>query len=307
MKYILLDINTTNINVLETALEPLFSDLIQSIIVNGVEGKEIANDNILDLSFSAWQLKIIPKSDDLIDDIIKELQTIINSLSLSNSVLMQIQEDFTNYSNQLIIHPNFQIGKFRIFNDLEDFQKNKHMLPNAIMVAQSTAFGTGKHETTAMCLQALEKLFSSGVKCNTALDVGTGSGILAIAIAKMWLCEVIATDLDELALSTANNFFQINEVSTHIKPLISEGFNNINKKNQYNIIVANILLQPLLSMMNDFAECLLDGGYLILSGILWQQKDSLIEKSKQFNFQVVELIKNNDWACVVFRKIEHEA
>ena len=141
--------------------------------------------------------------------------------------------------------------------------------PNAIVLVldPGMAFGTGSHPTTRLCLEWLERSVSSGV---SVLDYGCGSGILAIAAAKLGAGEVVGVDIDAQAVSAATDNARNNEVSAR--------FSNsaVELKGQFDIVVANILSNPLRALAPAICAHLRPGGRLALSGILAEQAGDLI-------------------------------
>ena len=141
--------------------------------------------------------------------------------------------------------------------------------PNAIVLVldPGMAFGTGSHPTTRLCLEWLERTVTTGA---SILDYGCGSGILAIAAAKLGASDVLGVDIDLQAVSAAKSNAENNEISA----CFDDSAKNI--KGQFDIVVANILSNPLKALAPAICAHVRPGGLLALSGILVEQTDDLI-------------------------------
>lgn len=142
----------------------------------------------------------------------------------------------------------------------------------AIKIDAGLAFGTGNHETTQGCLQALEDLFADRVPQNP-IDIGTGSGILAIAIAKRCDVDVLASDIDPIAVDVARENAEINGVGDRLCCLVSDGVDDsaIRQSSPYDLVVANIVANPLIALAEGIEKILSPDGIVILSGVLNEQ------------------------------------
>jgi len=142
----------------------------------------------------------------------------------------------------------------------------------AIKIDAGLAFGTGNHETTQGCLQALERLFAERMPENP-IDIGTGSGILAIALAKRCPAPVMASDIDPIAIDVARENAVINGVGERITFCVTDGVESdeIGRLAPYDLIVANIVANPLIALAGGIAGLLSAEGHVILSGILKEQ------------------------------------
>jgi ribosomal protein L11 methyltransferase len=155
------------------------------------------------------------------------------------------------------------------------------------------AFGTGSHPTTRLCLEWLERTVSPG---DSILDYGCGSGILAIAAAKLGACEVLGVDIDKQAVSAARNNAEANGVSARF----DDSANDI--KGQFTIVVANILSNPLKALAPAICSHLSPGGKLALSGILVEQTDDLIESYSPY--ATLHVADSRDgWVCLAGSKV----
>lgn len=159
-----------------------------------------------------------------------------------------------------------------------------------IIINPALAFGSGHHESTNSCLNLISKYAKSG----TAIDVGCGSGILSIAMAKLGL-EVSACDTDEQAILSTTENAKINNVK-----LKNSWVGSLNlAQDSYDFVVANIIADVIFILKNDLKKSLKSGGYLILSGILEQYHDRILDSFKDLEF--VENIKQNEWESFVFK------
>jgi ribosomal protein L11 methyltransferase len=161
------------------------------------------------------------------------------------------------------------------------------------------AFGTGLHPTTRLCLAALEKYVTPGVEM---LDVGTGSGILAIGAAKLGALKVDARDIDPIAVETAQRNVEIN----HVSPIIRVGAGSISTKDEplnAGVIVANILAETVAQLAPSFARHLAANGVLIASGILADKEEIVGEALRAAGLNVIEVKHEEDWLVMVARPV----
>jgi ribosomal protein L11 methyltransferase len=142
-----------------------------------------------------------------------------------------------------------------------------------LVIDAATAFGTGEHATTRGCLLALDRLARRGRR-RRILDMGTGTGILAIAAAKTWHVKVLACDIDRHSVRVAAENMAVNGVARQVRCLASDGYaaSAVGEGAPYDLIFANILARPLAAMAPDLAEHLAPGGIAILSGLLANQE-----------------------------------
>ncbi|MET3924772.1 50S ribosomal protein L11 methyltransferase [Devosia sp. 2618] len=175
------------------------------------------------------------------------------------------------------------------------------LTPMRIDAAQ--AFGTGHHETTTGCLEAIDALLK--VKQPTAMiDVGTGTGVLAIAIAKRIPGKVLATDIDPIAVVTTIENAEQNGVADQIGALEATGLDHpdIVARGPYDLLVANILAGPLTELAPGMANIAQPGATIILSGILNTQADGVIGAYQAAGLTLVDHLKRKDWTTLVLEK-----
>ena len=155
------------------------------------------------------------------------------------------------------------------------------------------AFGTGTHETTRMCIQALEKYVKEE---STVFDVGCGSGILSIAAAKLGAKLAVGVDLDPVAVESSienvgyNNLNNIEILHGNLVEVID---------GKADIVVANILAEIICILTDDVKRVMKDGGVFITSGIIHDRVDMVCEKLEATGFEVIEKNRDGEWNCIV--------
>ena len=170
----------------------------------------------------------------------------------------------------------------------------------AIKIDAGQAFGTGHHETTCGCLQAIETLCAQRPPSNP-LDLGTGSGILAIAIAKRLGISVTASDNDPIAIEVARENARLNGVREQIDLHVGEGIGaaSLIEKAPYDLIVANILANPLVALSPEISGALTESGHAILSGILLDQAEAITITYLKNGLKLQQLIEVGDWVTLM--------
>jgi ribosomal protein L11 methyltransferase len=156
------------------------------------------------------------------------------------------------------------------------------------------AFGTGSHQTTRLCLQALEKYMRPR---GLVVDFGTGSGILAIAAVKLGAALVIAFDSDEIAVKAARENVLRNNTDDRTEVHQAENSRFINK--QVDVVTANIVAETIIANAEDLGNLLKLGGILIASGITTGKAFDVEIALKNQGFDMREQLKEDDWVCIV--------
>jgi ribosomal protein L11 methyltransferase len=158
------------------------------------------------------------------------------------------------------------------------------------------AFGTGTHATTALCIRMIQTYLKPG---DAFLDVGTGSGILMIAAAKLGAGTVSGVDNDEVAVTVAKK----NMLANRIYPFSLSIGNLVDDVSQtFNLVAVNILAEVLLTLLPDVKDVLKENGVLICSGIVTAQKEHVISSLKENAFRVVEGVEKEGWIAIAARK-----
>lgn len=174
----------------------------------------------------------------------------------------------------------------------------------AIELEAGQAFGTGHHGTTAGCLEMIERVMRAhpggprGV--DPVLDLGTGSGVLAIAAARLGPVRVLATDIDPIATRVARDNVRHNQTAARISCVTATGFHStaFSGSGPFGLIIANILARPLMRMAPDIKRHLAPGGSVILSGILASQRWQVLAAFNGQRMRHVETLWRNGWVTI---------
>ena len=156
------------------------------------------------------------------------------------------------------------------------------------------AFGTGTHETTTMCIRALEKYTKPN---STIFDIGCGSGILSIAAAKLGGKRVVGVDLDELPVKVSKENVKLNKVSDVVEIRRGNLLDVVDEK--ADIIVSNIIAEVIVTLTSDIVPYLKGDSIFISSGIIIEKVDMVVNALLKEGFKVLEISKMNGWACIV--------
>lgn len=188
------------------------------------------------------------------------------------------------------------------WEEIPEGQEDKLM----IQIDPGTAFGTGAHETTQLCIRALRMYLKDG---DRVLDVGTGSGILGICALKLGAKEVVGTDLDENAIVATRENMESNEIEPSCFQVLTG--NLIDEKEikdavgyeGYDIVVANILADVIIPLQREVPPHLKKGGIFITSGIIDMKEEAVKEAFAQNEaFEVIEVRHQGEWVSVIARK-----
>jgi ribosomal protein L11 methyltransferase len=173
----------------------------------------------------------------------------------------------------------------------------------AIEIEAGLAFGTGHHGTTAGCLEMIDAVVRRERPRN-ALDLGTGSAVLAIGVAKLAHIPVLATDIDPIATRVAAENVRLNGVSAYVRTETATGFHHpaMRFAAPFDLVVANILAKPLMQLAPQMARHLSPGGSLILSGILDRQRDAVIAAYVGQQFRHVRTLHREGWVTLHLKR-----
>ena len=162
------------------------------------------------------------------------------------------------------------------------------------------AFGSGEHDSTRGCLLALDML--AGRRPKRVLDLGCGAGILAIAAAKIFRARVVAADNDPVAVDVARENVARNGVAARVRCRISDGYGAVRRAGPYDLILANILADPLCAMARDTARNLAPRGTVVLSGLLDRQAERVAAAHRRFGLRLRRTIGEGPWVTLVMAR-----
>ena len=174
----------------------------------------------------------------------------------------------------------------------EEYEKQEGDL--IIELDPGMAFGTGTHETTSMCIRELENYVD---ETKTVFDIGCGSGILAIAAAQLGAKEVVAGDLDEVAVKVSKENCEINHVSDKVVVKHGSLFEVVDSK--ADVIVANIIADIIKILAKDVSKFLKDDGVFISSGIILAKIDEVCQALEENGFEIVKVERLGEWSAIV--------
>lgn len=186
------------------------------------------------------------------------------------------------------------IGKrLAIVPGWEEYQTDR----TVITMDPGMAFGTGTHETTSLCLEVLDERVKGGERM---LDIGTGSGILAIAALKLGAAEAEGVDIDPMCVRTAGENAERNGVQDRLKVLVGDLSDKAS--GVYNIITANIVAAAILSLAPHVPALMAPDAVFIASGIIDTRKDEVLEGLRAAGLDPIEVHEKRGWVCIVCRK-----
>ena len=195
-----------------------------------------------------------------------------------------------------------EAGRFMVFGGHDEHRIDLHRI--GLKIDAAMAFGTGHHGTTLGCLLALGRLIKAGWTARSVADIGTGTGVLAMAAAKTMPARIIASDLDPVAVETARANLAANGLSSRIRCVAAPGFASphLRAGAPFDLVFANILAGPLKRMAPSMARHTSSGSVLILSGILNRQARGVERVYEGHGFCVADRRVIGEWTTMTLRK-----
>lgn len=172
----------------------------------------------------------------------------------------------------------------------------------ALRIEAAMAFGTGHHGTTLGCLRALDHMVNEGWQADSVADVGCGTAVLAMAAAKVWDAEIVASDIDAVAVEVAEANLVANGLEGRVNCVEAAGFDHPALKGPFDLVFANILMGPLLELAAPMAAAIGPGGRAVLSGILVEQADIVAEAYSRCGFNLANREDIVDWTTLTLTR-----
>ncbi len=191
-----------------------------------------------------------------------------------------------------------EAGRFFVYGSHDADKVPEDKIP--LLIEAAMAFGTGHHGTTLGCLKALDSLMNNGFAAGKVADIGCGTAVLAMAAARVWQGQFIASDIDEVAVEVAEANLEANGMAGVVTCVEAAGFDAapLAQAAPFDLIFANILKGPLVALSPEVAAHLREGGYAILSGLLNEQADEVIEVYLQNGINLVKRDEIGEWTTL---------
>jgi ribosomal protein L11 methyltransferase len=197
--------------------------------------------------------------------------------------------------------PPVRAGRFFVYGSHDAGRVPDGVIP--IRIEAGLAFGTGHHETTTLCLEAITLIGRRGRPVRV-LDLGCGTGVLAIAAAKLWRRRVLASDIDPVAAEVARENARMNGVAPLVRVSVADGLRGptIQAGGPYDLIVANILALPLQRLAPALSAALARGGTAILSGLLRDQEQQVASAYRAQGLAFRRALRKGPWSALVLKR-----
>ena len=247
-----------------------------------------------------WRVEAYPPSSVLSPALVAELAL---AAAAAGGTLVEIGEgqlpDRDWLAENQLAFPPLRVGRFFIYGS-----HHRGRVPAGaigIMLDAATAFGTGEHPSTRGCLMALDRL-ARRHRFRRPLDVGTGTGILAVAAAKLLHRRVLASDIDRGAVRVARHNVARNGVAGLVRVSGADGYRHrAIRKLPYDLILSNILARPLALLARDLARTLMPGGRAVLSGLLRRQEPIVLAPHRGCGIVLERRLVIDGWSTLVLR------
>jgi ribosomal protein L11 methyltransferase len=250
-----------------------------------------------------WRLEVYLATEPTSDQV-AAIRALVPSAAHVEPVIERLQDEDWVTVSQRWLEP-IRAGRFYIHTAAFADDVPADAVPFRIEAGR--AFGTGHHETTAGCLEMLDQLAGEGVSFGHIADIGTGTGLLAFGAKTLWPdAEVIASDIDPISIEvTAVNMAANGIAADAIALVAADGMGDpaLTTAAPFDLLIANILAGPLITLAPDFAAALRPGATVILAGLLATQADDVIAAYRSQGLMPAGRIDKGDWS--ILRLVQH--
>ena len=265
-------------------LPELLSGLLWELDILGITEEESSLKVFVDGESSLDVKTISDTLQKLVD------QNLLESFSLDEEIVpsknwneeWEKSREMIRVSDKMVIKPTFK-----------NYSPEKDEI--VLTIDPKMSFGTGEHQTTKLVLKLFEKIVKKNFK---VLDVGSGTGILSIAAIKLGAKYAVAVDNDELCFDNCTENCELNNVSDFVKIICGE-INDV-KENDFDLVIANIQKNVLLNISKSIKSKLKKNGTVILSGLLKEDEDDIVNHYSSIGFVKTESVNMNEWIALVF-------
>ncbi len=255
---------------------------------------DLIDEDLLKMDRSKAKIHIYIDPEDNIGEAVQFLKERLTAASIPHTIDMtDVQEDDWLNNWRKFFKP-MPVGEKLLINPswYTDTDPQGRVVMN---IDPGLAFGTGKHETTRLCMEALERYVAGGEK---VLDVGCGSGILGIAAVLLGAQSALGVDIDELAVRTANENAAVNRVEDKFTAIAGDLVDKVDGK--YDIVVANIVADAIIALSASVSALMKDDAVYIVSGIIDTRADD-VKKAVGERFEIIEENTYRGWYCFVLK------
>ena len=271
-----------------------YSDL-EDRILDGVYG-DLIDESVLNADKTIVSVSAYVSADKPVTDHVAYINERLGALGISHEteLISLCEEDWADSWKQY--YKPIKIGeKLVVVPMWEKYDANENEI--IVKMDPGMAFGTGTHETTRLCATLLEKYVTPST---LMLDVGTGSGILAICASKLGAKKCYAYDIDPVAVRVARENVKDNDVDNiecEVSDLLKDVFDQ-----KYDVIAANIVADIIIRMLPDIGKYMHENTTLVISGIIDERCEDVYKSIKENSFNIVEEIHENGWCAISLRQ-----
>ncbi|MBP6063203.1 MAG: 50S ribosomal protein L11 methyltransferase [Fusobacteriaceae bacterium] len=238
----------------------------------------------------------------MIEERLKEIFSQREDVVYTFDIYSYDEEDYQNaWKNYL--YPEKISERFVVKPTWREYEPEEDEL--VIELDPGRAFGTGSHSTTSLCVKLMEnEINEENSKELSLLDVGTGSGILMLAAAKLGVKDIVGVDIDELAVEVAQENLILNGVERENFRVLKGDLISVIEDKKFDIVVANILADVLLILLKDIFKVVKPNGKIILSGIVSDKLPEILKEVESLGYNVLEVKEDKEWRALLIQHMK---